>query len=362
MNNYHPSPVSLRQLALKTAGRLPPYSLVSDAGHGEQAHQAHHRATALKERQHKKELMWSHIYWLSMLEDAGSYTAAARRLGVSKAAVSVRINELEQASGIALVRRTTRSVRLTQAGQALVNTTRGAYALIERGFDSIRDLADTPQGVVRVTAPVALGRQEIMPLISGFLDAYAQVRVEIELSDHLSSLAQEGFDLAIRHTSHVPETHVAWLLRPSSSLLIASPRYLQRHGMPRHPDELGGHNCLYYLRSAASPVWSFERASRRSERHSVAVRGNFSANNSEALRQVALDDQGIAILPDFSAQDDVTAGRLAQLLPGWKPVGAFGDAIYAIRPYSAHVPRAVRVFVDYLKTRLHPNAQGRPAQ
>ncbi len=310
----------------------------------------------LTEHKHTKELMWSHIYWLSILEDAGSYTAAARRLGVSKAAVSLRINELEQASGVALVRRTTRSVRLTEAGQALVDNTRNAFTHIEQGFDSIRDLADTPQGVVRVTAPVALGRQKIMPLISGFLEAFSQVRVEIEMSDHLSSLAQEGFDLAIRHTSSVPETHVAWLLRPSTSLLVASPSYLQLHGKPRHPDALTGHNCLYYLRSAASPAWSFERAGRKGERHSVAIRGNFSANNSEALRQVALDGQGIAILPDFSAQEDVMAGRLILLLPAWKPVGAFGEAIYAIRPYSAHVPRAVRVFVDYLKEHLHSDA------
>ncbi|MGP1615180.1 MAG: LysR family transcriptional regulator, partial [Pollutimonas bauzanensis] len=108
----------------------------------------------MKER--KTELPWSHIYWLGMLGAAGSYTAAARRLGVSKGAVSQRIAELEQVSGVSLVRRTTRSVRLTQAGQALVDGTEQAYAAIERGFDNILDLAEIPRGVVRVTAPVAI--------------------------------------------------------------------------------------------------------------------------------------------------------------------------------------------------------------
>ncbi len=301
---------------------------------------------------YKKEMMWSHIFWLGMLGDSGSYTAAARRLGVSKGAVSLRIAELEHVCGVALVQRTTRSVRLTEAGRTLVETTRHAFTAIEHGFESIRDLSEVPRGAVRVTAPVALGRQKIIPLIGKFLLECPDVRIEIELSDHLSSLAQEGFDLAIRHTSNVPETHVAWMLRPSRTLLVATPSYLEEHGTPRSPDELALHNCLYYLRSGAAPAWSFAPIKRESERYSVAIKGNFCANNSEALRELVMADQGIALLPDFSSQDDVDAGRLCQLLSNWTPVGVFGNAIYAIRPYSAYVPRSVRAFVDYLKAQL----------
>lgn len=307
-------------------------------------------------KKRKAELPWSHIYWLSMLGAAGSYTAAAKRLGVSKGAVSLRIAELEQISGVALVRRTTRSVRLTLAGQALVDGSKHAFSAIERGFDNILDLSEVPRGVVRVTAPVALGRQKIIPLIGTFLAAYPDVRIEMELSDHLSSLTHEGFDLAIRHTNSVPETHVAWLLRPSETLLVATPAYLEKHGTPKTPDDLASHNCLYYLRSAALPAWSFVPAGHGTDRHSVAVRGNFCANNSEALRGVVMADQGIALLPDFTSREDVTAKRLVHLLPDWKPVGVFGEAIYAIRPYSAYVPRAVRAFVDYLKSALQADA------
>jgi len=302
--------------------------------------------------EYKKELPWSHIYWLSVLDTMGSYTAAAKRLGVSKAAVSLRIAELEQSSGVALVQRTTRSVRLTDAGRVLVGNTQRAFEQIEQGFDSIRDMARVPKGVVRVTAPVALGRQRIMPLMASFLNAYPDIRVEIELSDHLSAIAQEGFDLAIRHASTVPETHVAWLLRPSTTLLAASPMYLQARGTPRHPNDLASHNCLYYLRSANAPAWSFSPVRRPQERCSVAIRGNFSANNSEALRRLVLDGVGIALLPDFSSEEDIREGRLVSLLPGWRPDGAFGEAIYAIRPYSAHVPRAVRAFVEHLRQSL----------
>lgn len=302
----------------------------------------------------KNELLWSHIYWLTILDLTGSYTATAKHLGVSKGAVSLRIAELEHVSGIALVRRTTRSVRLTEAGAALVAGTRHAFGQIEQGFDSILDLADAPRGVVRVTVPVAFGRQKIMPLISGFLRACPDVRIEIELSDHVSSLTQEGFDLAIRHTNNVPETHVAWLLRASQTLLVATPGYLKTHGTPKAPEDLARHNCLYYMRSSGNPAWSFESTKRNAERRSVAIKGSFCANNSEALREVVLADQGIALLPDFSAQEDVQAQRLVHLLAAWKPAGVFGDAIYAIRPYSAYVPRAVRSLVDYLKISLGP--------
>jgi DNA-binding transcriptional LysR family regulator len=198
-----------------------------------------------------------------------------------------------------------------------------------------------------------LGRQKIIPVVSQFLQSCPDVRIEIELSDHLSSLTQEGFDLAIRHTSSVPETHVAWLLRPSRTLLVATPRYLRQHGTPAKPADLARHNCLYYLRSAATPAWSFSPVASNGERLSVAVRGNFCANNSEALREVVMAHQGIALLPDFSASDDVAAGRLVPLLPNWKPVGVFGEAVYAIRPYSPYVPRAVSAFVDHLRRELH---------
>ncbi|NYT66827.1 LysR family transcriptional regulator [Alcaligenaceae bacterium] len=302
--------------------------------------------------EHKKELPWSHIYWLSMLSHAGSYTAAAKRLGVSKGAVSVRIAELEQVSGMALVRRTTRSVRLTEAGQALVASTRQAFMSIEQGFDSIQDLAEHPRGRVRVSVPVALGRQKILPLIGRFLQACPDVRVEVELSDHLSSLVKEGFDLAVRHADSVPETHVARLLQMSRTLLVATPEYLKLRGLPQTPQELVSHNCLYYLRSAASPVWSFLPCTGNGDVRHVAIQGNFCANNSEALREVVLADQGIAFLPDFTAQDYVDDGRLVHILADWKPVGVFGEAIYAIRPYSAYVPRSVTALIEHLRREL----------
>ena len=298
------------------------------------------------------EALWAHVHGLGVLAALGSYTAAAQRLGISKAAMSQRVAELERAAGVALVRRTTRSVRLTEAGQQLVDDTRAAFADIDRSFAGVKDLAGAPRGELRVTAPVALGRQEVVPLVPAFLRQHPDVRIELDLSDRFVSLAQEGFDLAIRHVAAVPDTHVAWTLCRTRSLLVASRSYLRRRGTPKAPADLATHDCLHYLRPGEAPTWTFDPVKGRAARTAVAVRGGFSANNSEALREAALAGAGIALLPDFSAHRDVSAGRLVVVLPAWRPVGAFGEHLHAIRPYSPHVPRAVQAFVAYLRETL----------
>jgi len=296
----------------------------------------------------RAELLWSRLHWLTVLAATGSYTAAALRLNVSKAAVSQHISELERATGVALVRRTTRSVQLTDAGQQLVRNTEGAFEMLERGLAGVRDLAGSPRGLVRITAPVALGRQHVVPHLMGFLKEHRQVRVELDLSDRLESLTREGFDLAIRHTALPPETHVAWQLCDAPSLLVASREYLRRHGTPGHPSDLHQHACMSYSRPGDAPAWSFAPIA-GGDRVTVAVSGPFAANNSEALREAVLAGLGIAIIPAFSLSGSGPARRLVSLLENWRPVGTFGNAIYAIRPYSPHVPLAITALVQHLR-------------
>lgn len=307
----------------------------------------------------KAENLWAHLHWLTVLGQQGSYTAAAQRLGVSKAAMSQRIAELERAAGVPLVQRTTRSVRLTEAGQRLVADMREPFERIAQSFSSVRDLAELPAGRVRVTAPVAFARQQLVPRIADFLRAHPQVRLELELSDRLSSLATEGFDLAIRHTAAPPDTHVAWTLCATRSVLVASRAYLRRRGTPAHPQDLAAHDCLHYPRGQDTPAWHFEPTDGRRKadatRITVPVSGPLAANNSEALRDAAIAGLGIALVPDFSAQSALQAGKLVEVLAGWTPVGSFSTHLYAIRPYASHVPRAVTAFVGWLREAL---AQG----
>ena len=298
--------------------------------------------------------LWTHLHWLSVLAQQGSYTAAAARLGVSKAAMSQRIAELERAAKVTLVQRTTRSLRLTEAGQRLADETRASFEQIEQSFAQVRDLAELPSGLLRVTAPVAFARQQLVPLLADFLKDHPDVRIELDMSDRLSTLATEGFDLAIRHTARPPDTHVAWALCATESVLVATRTYLRKHAEPQTPSDLQAHNCLHYPRSQDTPAWTFEprQPSDGGERITVPVKGNLAANNSEALREAALTGAGIALLPDFSAQAALRQGKLVRVLPDWKPVGAFAETIYAIRPYAPHVPRAVTALVACLRQGL----------
>jgi len=301
--------------------------------------------------------VFSDLHLLTVLAQTRSYTQAARRLGISKASVSMRIAELERATGVPLVRRTTRSVGLTEAGQQLVDDTQGAFTRIEQSFANVKDLAGMPRGLVRVTAPVALGRQHIAPTLAGFLREFPEIRLELDLSDRFVNLTQEGFDLAIRHTQAPPDTHVAWALCPSRSVLVASSEYLRRQGTPAQPADLAAHRCLLYLRDAASQSWSFEREAGRKgvETVIVNVNGPLRANNSEVLREAVLGGLGIGLLPDFTASLYMGPRQLVRVLPKWQPRGFFGERLYAIRPWAPQVPRAVQCFVDHLRRAM---AQG----
>ena len=308
------------------------------------------------------------LHLLSVLADTRSFTEAARRLGVSKASASMRVSELERTAGVLLVRRTTRSVGLTDAGQQLVGDLQPAFNRISDSYTAVRDMVGAPRGLVRVTAPVALGRQHLAPTIASFLKRYPDINIELELTDRFVNFSNEGFDLAIRHTNTPPETHVAWKLCETRSVLLASNDYLKRRGVPAHPSDLTAHDCLLYLGGSHSGNWTFTQAaqdtgdvaSSRTEkarskvepgaRVGVTVKGVLKANNSEVLREALLAGLGIGLLPDFSLP--ISKSKRPQLvcvLPGWRVEGFFGDRIYALRPWSPQVPKAVSVFVEHLR-------------
>lgn len=298
----------------------------------------------------KAEALWTHLHWLTVLAEQGSYTRAAQRLKVSKAAVSQKIKELETQAGIPLVQRTTRSVRLTEAGINLVSALREPFAQIKQSFVGLCDSSGPLRGVVRITAPVAFACQHLVPHITAFLHANPEVRIQLDASNHLASLATEGFDMAIRHSDALPETHVAWRLCATRTVIVATPGYARQHGVPQTPIELKQHRCLCYPRGGEQPMWAFvRRQAAERPRLNVAVNGVFITNNSEAIRDAAASGLGIALLPDFTAQQALADGRLVELLPDWQPVGIFAESLYVVRPYTPQVSRAVAEFSRYLK-------------
>lgn len=299
----------------------------------------------------KTDTLWDHLHWLTVLAEQGSFTRAAERLDVSKAAMSQKIKELEEMAGVLLVQRTTRSVRLTSAGEKLVEELREPFARIEQSFFSVRDIAGPVRGLVRITAPVAFARQQLVPIIGEFLRDYPQVRLQLDVTDRIVSLSSEGFDLAIRHSDTLPETHVALPLCDTRTLLVASPAYLNEQGIPQSPQDLAQHNCLYYPRGVESPRWRFTTTA-DSEQVQIRIQGSFATNNSESIRDAALQGLGIAMLPDFSAREALAAGSLQQVLPAWQPVEAFAARLWIVRPWAAQVPRAVTTFTHWLRARF----------
>ncbi|MFY7864099.1 LysR substrate-binding domain-containing protein [Roseateles sp.] len=303
----------------------------------------------------RQDLLWGQLHALTVIAQLGSFTKAAQRLGLSKAAISQRISELERSMGATLVARTTRSVRLSEAGLRLVEDTEASFAHISRTLNATRDAVGQARGLLRVTAPVALGRQHIAPALRAFFKQYPEIRIELDLSDRLVPLAQEGFDLAVRHCSAPPDSHVAVKLCASRALLVASPGYLKQADSITHPQELSEHACLPYLRPGPA-VWLFEHqaASDEPQRLRVPVQGPLRASNSEILRDAALDGLGLTLLPDFSAAPALQSGALVEVLPDWRPVGFFGDAIYAVYPWTSHTPRPLRLLIDHLRQVLSP--------
>ncbi|HBV89821.1 MAG TPA: LysR family transcriptional regulator [Pantoea sp.] len=299
----------------------------------------------------KTDTLWDHLHWLTVLAEQGSFTRAAERLDVSKAAMSQKIKELEQIAGVLLVQRTTRSVRLTSAGEKLVEELREPFARIEQSFFSVRDTAGPVRGLVRITAPVAFARQQLVPIIGEFLRDYPQLRLQLDVTDRIVSLSSEGFDLAIRHSDTLPETHVALPLCDTQTVLVASPAYLNQQGIPNTPQDLMQHNCLYYPRGVESPRWRFVTAA-DGEEVQVRIQGCFATNNSESIRDAALQGLGIAMLPDFSAREALAAGSLQQVLSEWQPVEAFAARLWIVRPWAAQVPRAVTTFTQWLRARF----------
>lgn len=300
----------------------------------------------------RPEIYWTHLYWLTVLEEQQSYTRAAEKLSVSKSAISQKIRELERITGKTLVHRTTRNVSLSEDGLRIVGELSGPFGQIRDIFTEACDDEGPLRGTLRVTAPVAFSRQQLVPVIAPFLLQHPQLQLQLEVTDRLVSLGNEGFDLAIRHGSRecLPENHVAWPLCQTATLTVASAQYIKRFGNPETPDDLRHHHCLTYPRGSQRPHWTFESRDGLSTRINVQIQGPLSTNNSESLREAVLSGLGIALLPDFSAREAICQGLVCEVLPDWRPVEVFAENLFVIRPYAPRVPRMVDTFCRYLKS------------
>lgn len=277
--------------------------------------------------------------------EEGSFSAAARQLGVTPSAVSRQVARLEAALHVRLLERTTRKLRLTEAGGAVLARCQAMVAAAREVWALSDSQQAEPAGLVRMSMPKAVGRQLVHPLVLDFLPRYPQVNVQLVITDRTVDLFEEGIDLALRVTDAPPPGLAGRPLAPLRHLLCASPRYLQARGMPQHPRELAHHDCIPLGEDERDRFW---RLVRGAEEAVVGVRGRYIANHSEVRLEAALAHLGIASLPGFAARSALEAGTLIEVLPDWQHPTNYSGTAWLLYPSQRFLPAKVRVWIDHL--------------
>jgi DNA-binding transcriptional LysR family regulator len=277
-----------------------------------------------------------------LVAEEGGFAAAGRRLGLAKSTVSKQIRALEDRLGLRLVNRDSRRLALTAAGEEWLAACRRVLAELEEAEGRLSAHTGEPRGKLRVSAPMTFGLLHLSPLLPRFSAAHPQIGIELVLDDRRVDLLAEGYDMAVRIGRLPDSSLIARRLGGARSRCVASPAYLARRGRPRHPRELGGHECLRYLYGRDAQGWVFEKAG---ERILVPVRGRFAANNGEVLRDAAVAGLGVARLPAFIVDPDLRAGRLEALLEDWS--GGEVD-IHVVYPPHRGANPAVAAFLRFL--------------
>ena len=280
--------------------------------------------------------------------EAGGFTAAARRLGLSKSAVSKRVARLEADLGARLMNRTTRRLALTEVGEEYYAACARVVREAEAAALAVSHLQGEPRGLLKVSAPMSFGQRHLAPAIPAFLSAHPALRMDLDLNDRHIDLIAERHDMAIRIGRLPDSTLVARTLAPSRLATCAAPDYFARHGRPQRPQDLRDHDCLTYAYQETLDAWRFT-----APRGAVDVRvtGSYRANNGEALLAALRAGTGIARMPTFIAGDDLRAGLIECCLDDY---GAEPAAIHAVYPPGRHVPPKVRAFIDFLAQRFGP--------
>ena len=280
--------------------------------------------------------------------DAGSFAAAADRLGMSKAMASKSVSNLEDHLGTRLLNRTTRRLSLTESGSVFYQRCIQILADVAEAEQVAGRLTAAPRGTLKVTMPLAFRLHRLGALVADYVARYPEVRLDLSLSDRRVDLVEEGFDLAIR-IGALPESGlIARKLSSERSVICASPAYLQRHGTPRTPEDLARHSCLGYSYTNSGDEWRLQN-SVTGETRSVPITGAIKADNGDMLRQAALCGAGLIFQPLFIVTEDLQAGRLVQVLADY-PAPELG--IHALYPSRKHLSAKVRTFVDFLAERL----------
>ncbi|CAB3697566.1 HTH-type transcriptional regulator DmlR [Paraburkholderia sediminicola] len=277
--------------------------------------------------------------------DAHNFTAAAKRLALSKQFVSRRVMALEEALGVQLLIRNTRKLAVTELGQEFYERARRILGEVEDAEQAMSLRRAGPRGLLRISAPMSFGMTHLSPLVAAFLREHGDVRFDMELSDRTVDVVGEGFDMAIRIGALPDSTLIAQKLVDVRMVVCCSPGYVRRRGAPVVPADLARHSCLLYGHGGVVS-WDFvvDGVSK-----GVEVNGPLRANNGELIRDAAVAGLGIVRLPDFIVAEAVQVGKLVAVLEEFLPAAT---TVYAVYPQHRQSSVGIRVFVEFLRGEL----------
>jgi DNA-binding transcriptional LysR family regulator len=274
--------------------------------------------------------------------ETGSFSRAAEQLHLSATAASRHVAELEKHLGAQLLQRSTRRIHLTEIGTNYYDRCRLILADVEEAEAQAATSESQPKGILRISLPHSFGLRYIAPLIPEFSRRYPELQLELSFSDRRVDLVEEGIDMAIRITGDLKTSLIARKLAPVRMSCCAAPSYLNAHGTPRTPEELGQHNCITYSYAQNSNAWTFIQDGKPQE---FPVKGRLRSNSGDLGRLAALDGLGITTLPDFIICDDLRSGSLIALLPG-HPIPSIN--VYAVYLPGARRAARIKAMVEYL--------------
>ena len=277
-----------------------------------------------------------------------NFVAAAAELNITPSTLSRKIKELEGSMETQLLYRTTRQVTLTEAGIKLYDHCKQAFVEIEKAELEIALLGKAPRGLLRVSAPMTFAQLHLSPLLPSFMKENPDISIELILSDEYVDFVKERIDVAIRIGELSDSSFVARKLASNNRVLVASPEYLEKHGIPKTPHDLVDHNCM--IPSFISPDNSWQLVKGNTKK-TIKVSGNLRTNNAVPLHETALGGIGIALLATFIVQQDLEEDRLIQLLPDWQVEPC---NIYAIYSYSNFVAPKIKSFVEFFVKQFSP--------
>jgi len=280
--------------------------------------------------------------------ELGSFSAVAQQQGVARSVVTRQVAALEAHLGAKLMVRSTRRLALTSAGTAYLEKCRVILNLVESAETDVAEERAIAHGHIRIGLPLSFGLKRLAPVLLEFAEAHPQVSLEMDYTDRRVDLVEEGFDLSIRITSRLGPADVVRKLGSCRMMAVASPAYLARHGTPRRPSELVGHECLGYTGDANRGAWPFTLGDRI---ETVYVQSRLTANNGDVLADAAVRGLGITLQPDFIVEPYLADGRLQRILDEFAPPEL---GVYARLPGTRYLPYRVRVLIDFLSERLRP--------